>query len=72
MPVGRPIRVDLKAADVIHSFWAPTLTGKQDLIPGQNNVLWFTAKRVGQLPWAMRGILRLATRTHGLFGYRPE
>jgi cytochrome c oxidase subunit 2 len=48
VPIGRPIRIDLKAADVIHSFWAPTLTGKQDLIPGQDNVLWFTAKRVGQ------------------------
>ena len=48
VPVGRPIRIDLKAADVIHSFWAPTLTGKQDLIPGQDNVLWFTARRVGQ------------------------
>ena len=48
VPVGRPIRIDLRAADVIHSFWAPTLTGKQDLIPGQDNVLWFTARRVGQ------------------------
>ena len=48
VPIGRPIRIDLRAADVIHSFWAPTLTGKQDLIPGQDNVLWFTAKRVGQ------------------------
>ncbi len=35
VPVGRPVKIDLKAADVIHSFWVPNLTGKQDLIPGR-------------------------------------
>jgi cytochrome c oxidase subunit 2 len=48
VPVGKPVKIDLKAADVIHSFWVPTLTGKQDLIPGQDNILSFTAKRVGK------------------------
>ena len=48
MPVGRPVKIDLKAADVIHSFWVPNLTGKQDLIPGQDNVLSFTARRAGR------------------------
>jgi cytochrome c oxidase subunit 2 len=48
IPVGRPIRITLKAADVIHSFWVPNLTGKQDLIPGQDNILSFTAKKAGK------------------------
>ena len=48
VPVGRPVKIDLKAADVIHSFWVPNLTGKQDLIPGQDNVLSFTARRAGR------------------------
>lgn len=47
VPVGRPIRVELAAADVIHSFWAPSLAGKQDLIPGRDNTLSFTVTRPG-------------------------
>lgn len=47
IPVGRPVRVELSAEDVIHSFWVPSLGGKQDLIPGRGNVLLFTADRPG-------------------------
>jgi cytochrome c oxidase subunit 2 len=47
IPVGRPVRIELSAADVIHSFWVPNLAGKQDLIPGRNNVLTLTADRAG-------------------------
>jgi cytochrome c oxidase subunit 2 len=48
VPVERPVSLDLKAADVIHSFWVPNLTGKQDLIPGQDNIVSFTARHVGR------------------------
>ncbi|HMM77788.1 MAG TPA: c-type cytochrome [Gammaproteobacteria bacterium] len=34
LPAGRPVLLKLSAADVIHSFWLPTLAGKRDLIPG--------------------------------------
>ena len=34
IPVGRPVRVELRSADVIHSFWVPRLGGKMDMIPG--------------------------------------
>jgi len=47
IPAGEPITVRLAASDVIHSFWIPSLTGKQDLIPGQENELQFTADRLG-------------------------
>jgi cytochrome c oxidase subunit 2 len=47
IPVGRPVRIALSAADVIHSFWLPNLAGKQDLIPGRDNVLTLTADRPG-------------------------
>ena len=47
IPVGRPVRVELSAADVIHSFWVPNLAGKQDLIPGRANHLTFIADRPG-------------------------
>jgi cytochrome c oxidase subunit II len=47
IPVGRTVRLQLSAADVIHSFWAPNLAGKQDLIPGRENSLTFTAQHPG-------------------------
>lgn len=47
VPVGRLVAVSLDAADVIHSFWVPQLAGKTDQIPGQRNVLRFTAEKAG-------------------------
>lgn len=47
IPTGQPVKVELESADVIHSFWMPSLTGKMDLIPGQKNELQFTAKNAG-------------------------
>jgi cytochrome c oxidase subunit 2 len=47
VPVGRPVLVTLSAKDVIHSFWVPSLAGKQDLIPGRDNTLVFSAERPG-------------------------
>jgi cytochrome c oxidase subunit II len=34
IPVGRPVLLELRASDVIHSFWVPALHGKRDMIPG--------------------------------------
>ncbi|HXV01146.1 MAG TPA: cytochrome c oxidase subunit II [Caulobacteraceae bacterium] len=48
IPVGRPVTFDLEATDVIHSFWAPNLMGKQDLIPGHRNSLTLTADKPGE------------------------
>jgi cytochrome c oxidase subunit 2 len=47
IPVGTPIRLSLESADVIHSFWVPSLAGKQDLIPGHNNSIELFAQRPG-------------------------
>jgi cytochrome c oxidase subunit 2 len=47
VPVGKPVKVKLNAADVIHSFWVPSLMGKQDLIPGRENDIRFVAERPG-------------------------
>ena len=47
LPVGRPIALTLRAADVIHSFWLPNIHGKMDLIPGRVNTLWFQIDRPG-------------------------
>ena len=47
VPVGRQVAVRITTADVIHSFWVPQLAGKLDAVPGQDNVLRFTAERAG-------------------------
>jgi len=48
LPLGRPAVIELHANDVIHSFWAPNLTGKTDLIPGRTNYLAVTPRRLGR------------------------
>jgi cytochrome c oxidase subunit 2 len=47
IPVGRNVRLELESIDVIHSFWVPSLAGKQDMIPGRMNVLTLRAERPG-------------------------
>ena len=47
IPVGRPVLLELDAADVIHSFWVPRLGGKMDMIPGRTNRLLIQADRPG-------------------------
>ena len=47
IPVGRPVRIQLRSSDVIHSFWVPALQGKMDLVPGQVNTTWIQADSPG-------------------------
>jgi cytochrome c oxidase subunit 2 len=47
LPVGRPVLLEMTADDVIHSFWAPELNGKKDLLPGYVTTLALTATRAG-------------------------
>jgi cytochrome c oxidase subunit 2 len=39
MPTNRPVELVLSTTDVIHSFWAPSLAGKVDMIPGRTTRL---------------------------------
>jgi len=47
LPVGVPVRILLRSNDVIHSFWVPSLAGKQDLIPGRDTDITITPRQVG-------------------------
>jgi cytochrome c oxidase subunit 2 len=47
IPVAQDVRIELESADVIHSFWVPSLAGKQDLVPGRTNSLRLRAERPG-------------------------
>ncbi len=48
VPVGKTIELHLASADVIHSFWVPSLHGKRDLIPGKNGTFVFRADEPGR------------------------
>lgn len=47
VPVGQPVEVLLYSSDVIHSFWAPSLAGKVDMIPGRVNRLVIRTNQAG-------------------------
>jgi cytochrome c oxidase subunit 2 len=47
IPAGRPVRINLRTADVIHSFWVPKLGGKVDMIPNRGNHMWLQADEPG-------------------------
>jgi cytochrome c oxidase subunit II len=47
VPVGSPVRLLLKAEDVIHSFWVPQIMGKHDMVPGKTIETWLQADRAG-------------------------
>ena len=49
IPVGRPVVLTLTSADVVHSFWVPSLAGKIDLVPGRVTQLTLRADRAGTL-----------------------
>jgi cytochrome c oxidase subunit 2 len=44
LPNGRAANFDITSADVIHSFWIPTMFGKRDALPNHTNNVWFTPK----------------------------
>jgi cytochrome c oxidase subunit II len=47
IPVGVPVVIVAKSADVIHSFWVPNLHGKRDLTPGFATRTWIQADTPG-------------------------
>lgn len=50
VPVGKAIAIELESADVIHSFWFPSMGGKRDVVPARTNHMFFTADSVGTFP----------------------
>jgi cytochrome c oxidase subunit 2 len=44
LPAGRTANFALQSRDVIHSFWAPELGGKRDLITNHTNYIWYTPR----------------------------
>jgi cytochrome c oxidase subunit 2 len=47
VPVGKVVRVQVTAADVLHAFAVPAFGVKVDAVPGRLNETWFRADREG-------------------------
>ena len=47
VPVNKVVRVQVTAADVLHSFAMPSFALKMDAVPGRLNETWFKAEREG-------------------------
>jgi cytochrome c oxidase subunit II len=50
LPVGRSTEIDLRSADVTHSFWVPAFLFKRDAIPGMRSAFDLTPIRTGNYP----------------------
>lgn len=48
VPAGKEVQLNIKAQDVIHSFWLPELRLKQDAVPGREAELRFKPTVVGE------------------------
>jgi len=48
VPKDKPVRVDLYSPDVNHSFFIPAFRVKEDVVPGYQNYVWFSAYKVGE------------------------
>jgi len=51
VPVGKPVRINLKSQDVIHSFFVPQFRIKQDALPGREIGVWFDVMKPGKYEW---------------------
>ncbi|HZQ83108.1 MAG TPA: cytochrome c oxidase subunit II [Gaiellaceae bacterium] len=47
LPVNTPVRLEVRTADVIHSFWVPRLNRTIDAIPGRTNAIELDADATG-------------------------
>lgn len=48
VPINKPVKLDLFSRDVLHSLYIPAFRIKEDVVPGKNNYMWFTAQREGE------------------------
>ena len=47
LPKGRPVRIQIRSMDVIHSLFLPQFRVKQDAMPGMTVQTWFVPKETG-------------------------
>ena len=50
LPIHEAVELKMRSKDVIHSFWVPQFSQKQDVVPGLTTRLIITPKRLGTYP----------------------
>jgi len=48
LPIGKPVKMLLRSADVLHDFMVPEFRAKMDMVPGMVSYFWFEPTRVGE------------------------
>ncbi|MFF2890430.1 cytochrome c oxidase subunit II [Paenibacillus sp. NPDC057967] len=70
IPTGKTISIEAKTADVLHSFWIPSLAGKIDTNPGGNvNFMYFSAPKEGVY---LGKCAELCGPSHGLMDFKVK
>ena len=60
VPLNKPVRLDLISEDVNHSLFIPAFRVKEDVVPGYDNFLWFSATYIGEYEILVYRILWIA------------
>ena len=47
IPMGKPIKMELRSIDVLHNFYVPQFRAKMDMVPGMITYFWFIPTRTG-------------------------
>lgn len=47
VPIDQPVKLNLISKDVNHALYIPAFRIKQDVVPGVDNMMWFTGQRKG-------------------------
>ncbi|ANY65511.1 cytochrome c oxidase subunit II [Paenibacillus sp. BIHB 4019] len=70
IPKGKTITIEAKTADVLHSFWVPSLAGKIDTNPGgSTNKMFFSAPKEGVY---LGKCAELCGPSHGLMDFKVK
>lgn len=48
LPLNKPIKVMLRAHDVLHDFYVPPFRARLNMVPGMVTTFWFTPTQLGQ------------------------
>ena len=81
LPLNRPVRIELRSTDVIHSFFIPEFRIKRDAVPGTLSVINLTATRAGTYDlvcteycglghYRMQGVVEVVEDYRGELGIR--
>ena len=47
LALDKPVKLELRSADVIHGFFIPAFRVKEDVVPGKANYTWFSPTQLG-------------------------